>query len=161
PIGAPGWPELAFWTPSIERVRIVSIARRSRVCVAVVIVGSLPLVRVRGSGSGWRSAGVVAIVGARRTAAILRAMPRRLPVRRRARRSSTPRVTVLGDLMLDVVLAPVRALEVGTDVPGRVSLRQGGSAATTSRWLGRLGVRTTLVCAVGRDSEGRALVSAI
>lgn len=88
-------------------------------------------------------------------------MPRRLPVRRRARRSATPRVTVLGDLMLDVVLTPVRALEVGTDVPGRVSLRQGGSAATTARWLARLGVRTTLVCAVGRDSEGRALMSAI
>jgi sugar/nucleoside kinase (ribokinase family) len=63
--------------------------------------------------------------------------------------------------MLDVVLAPVRPLEVGTDVPGRVWLRQGGSAATTARWLARLGVRTTLVCAVGRDSEGRALTSAI
>jgi ribokinase len=63
--------------------------------------------------------------------------------------------------MLDVVLAPVRPLEAGTDVPGRVWLRQGGSAATTARWLARLGVRTTLVCAVGRDSEGRALTSAI
>ena len=29
PIGAPGWPEFAFWTASIESVRIVSIARRS------------------------------------------------------------------------------------------------------------------------------------
>ncbi len=38
-----------------------------------------------------------------------------------------------------------------TDVPGRVALRQGGSAATTARWLARLGARTTLVCAVGRD----------
>jgi ribokinase len=88
-------------------------------------------------------------------------MPRTLPVRRRARRSSTPRVVVLGDLMVDVVLAPVRPLEVGTDVPGHVSLRQGGSAATTARWLARLGVRTTLICAVGRDSEGRALTSAL
>jgi ribokinase len=88
-------------------------------------------------------------------------MPRTLVVRGRARRSSTPRVVVLGDLMLDVVLAPTRPLEVGTDVPGRVWLRQGGSAATTARWLARLGVRTTLVCAVGRDSEGRALTSAL
>jgi len=63
--------------------------------------------------------------------------------------------------MLDVVLAPDRALELGTDVPGRVALRQGGSAATTARWLARLGVRTTLVCAVGRDAIGRALVSAV
>lgn len=63
--------------------------------------------------------------------------------------------------MLDVVLAPERALEIGTDVPGRVMLRQGGSAANTARWLARLGVRTTLICAVGRDPEGRALVAAL
>ena len=63
--------------------------------------------------------------------------------------------------MVDVVLAPARPLEIGTDVPGRVWLRQGGSAATTARWLARLGVHTTLVCAVGRDSEGRALTSAL
>ena len=46
---------------------------------------------------------------------------------------------MLGDLMLDVVVAPARALESGTDVPGRISLVQGGSAANTARWLGRLG----------------------
>lgn len=63
--------------------------------------------------------------------------------------------------MLDVVLAPGRPLESGTDVPGRVMLRQGGSAANTARWLARLGARTTLVCAVGRDPEGRALVAAL
>jgi sugar/nucleoside kinase (ribokinase family) len=68
---------------------------------------------------------------------------------------------VLGDLMLDVVLAPARPLEPGTDVPGRVTLVQGGSAATTARWLGRLGARTSLIAAVGRDAAGRALVEAI
>src|SRR6185369_16267132 len=30
PIGAPGCPEFAFWTASMESVRIVVIARRSR-----------------------------------------------------------------------------------------------------------------------------------
>jgi len=63
--------------------------------------------------------------------------------------------------MVDVVLAPARPLEPGTDVPGRVMLRQGGSAASTARWLARLGVRTTLVCAVGRDPEGRALTETL
>ena len=38
--------------------------------------------------------------------------------------------------------------------------RAGGSAATAARWLGRLGARSTLVCAVGRDAAGRALVAA-
>ena len=63
--------------------------------------------------------------------------------------------------MLDVVLAPARPLESGTDVPGRVSFVQGGSAANTARWLGRLGARTSLIAAVGRDAAGRALVEAI
>lgn len=63
--------------------------------------------------------------------------------------------------MLDVVLAPTRAIETGTDVPGRVSLVQGGSAANTARWLARLGARTSLICSVGRDTAGRALVEAM
>lgn len=60
--------------------------------------------------------------------------------------------------MVDVVLAPARPLEPATDVPGRVLLRQGGSAATTARWLARLGAASTLVCSVGRDGPGRSLV---
>ena len=68
---------------------------------------------------------------------------------------------MLGDLMLDVVLVPALPLESGTDVPGRVALVQGGSAANTARWLGRLGARTSLIAAVGRDAAGRALVEAI
>jgi sugar/nucleoside kinase (ribokinase family) len=70
-------------------------------------------------------------------------------------------VIVLGDLMLDVVVSPDRPLETGTDVPGHIALRQGGSAANTARWLARLGARTTLITAVGRDPAGRALVSAV
>lgn len=72
-----------------------------------------------------------------------------------------PRVVVVGDLMLDVVLAPASPMRSGTDVAGRVALRQGGSAASTARWVARLGARSTLVCAVGRDPEGRALVAAL
>jgi sugar/nucleoside kinase (ribokinase family) len=67
-------------------------------------------------------------------------------------------VLVLGDLVLDVVLAPDRPIETGTDVPGSVGIRQGGSAANTARWLARLGMDTQLVCAVGRDGAGRSLV---
>jgi ribokinase len=63
--------------------------------------------------------------------------------------------------MLDVVLVPKRRLESGTDVPGRIALVQGGSAANTARWLGRLGARVSLISAVGRDAAGRALVDAI
>jgi ribokinase len=68
---------------------------------------------------------------------------------------------VLGDLVLDVVIAPAAPLEQGTDVPGRVAFVQGGSAANTARWLGRLGAKVTLITAVGRDATGRALVDAV
>lgn len=86
-----------------------------------------------------------------------------LPRPGRARRpaSRTTRIVVLGDLMLDVVLAPAQELEAGSDVPGRVLLVQGGSAATTARWLARLGARSSLIGAVGRDAAGRALVDAL
>ncbi len=77
----------------------------------------------------------------------------------RHRHRSAPSVVVVGDLTLDVVLLPARALETATDVPGRVMLRQGGSAATTARWIARLGARSTLITAVGRDPVGRALVA--
>jgi sugar/nucleoside kinase (ribokinase family) len=69
------------------------------------------------------------------------------------------RVLVLGDLVLDVVLRAAAPIESGTDVPGRVEIRQGGSAANCARWLARLGVRSSLVCAVGRDGAGRSLVA--
>ena len=83
------------------------------------------------------------------------------PRRRGGSPSDPPRIVVLGDLALDVVIHPSRRHETGTDVPGRVTFVQGGSAATTARWLGRLGARTTLVAAVGRDAIGRALVDAV
>ncbi len=79
----------------------------------------------------------------------------------RRRRPKAAAVTVLGDLVLDVVVTPARPLERGTDVPGRVALRQGGSAANAARWLARLGTRSTLVTAVGRDPIGRRLVDAL
>ncbi|MEI7742177.1 MAG: PfkB family carbohydrate kinase [Chloroflexota bacterium] len=83
----------------------------------------------------------------------------RAPRRRHA--TDRPSVVVLGDLVVDVVLGPDKALERGTDVTGRVMLRQGGSASNTARWLGRLGTRASLVCAIGFDAPGRALVAAV
>lgn len=66
---------------------------------------------------------------------------------------------VLGDLVLDVVLHASTPIESGTDVPGRVEIRLGGSAAVCARWLAHLGARSTLVCAVGRDGAGRSLIA--
>src|SRR5712691_2571485 len=88
--------------------------------------------------------------------------PGRMTGSSRALRNPGPvRIVVLGDLLLDVVLAPERPPETGTDVPGRVALVQGGSAANTARWLSRLGARSSLIAAVGRDPIGRTLVEAV
>jgi sugar/nucleoside kinase (ribokinase family) len=87
-------------------------------------------------------------------------MPSLRPPRPR-RSPGRPRIVVIGDLVVDVVLAPERALEHGTDVPGQVRLVQGGSAATAARWIGRLGGRASMIAAVGRDPAGRALVDAL
>lgn len=88
-------------------------------------------------------------------------IPRPGRPRRPRRPARGPKIVVLGDLMLDVVMAPTRPLEAGTDVPGRVALVQGGSAGNTARWLARLGARSSLIAAVGRDVAGRALVAAL
>ena len=66
----------------------------------------------------------------------------------------------VGDIVVDVILAPAGDIERGSDVRGSVLARAGGSAATAARWLGRLGAHSTLVCAIGRDAAGRALVAA-
>ena len=60
---------------------------------------------------------------------------------------------------MDVVLRASTPIEAGTDVPGRVEIRLGGSAAVCARWLANLGARSTLVCAVGRDGAGRSLIA--
>jgi ribokinase len=62
---------------------------------------------------------------------------------------------------MDVVLVADRRLERGTDITGRVLMRQGGSAASTARWLGRTGARSMLVCSIGRDATGRSLVATL
>ena len=84
-----------------------------------------------------------------------------VPTTRGPRRARKPRVVVLGDLVLDVVLATARPLQASSDVPGSVTFVQGGSAANAARWVARLGARSILVVAVGRDATGRSLVRAV
>lgn len=56
-----------------------------------------------------------------------------------------------------MVVAPNAPIALGTDVPGRLTFRQGGSAATTARWLARLGCDVTLIAAIGADEIGALL----
>ena len=68
-------------------------------------------------------------------------MPRRRFPGRRVRATSrvVPSLVTLGDLLLDVIVRPTGAPERGTDVPGTVRFRAGGSAGNAARAFARLG----------------------
>src|ERR687897_3570505 len=100
PIGAPGCPEFAFWTASIESVRIVSIASWSSDWATVI--GATPLGRsgARLYGGGWMAPMPDPGLAAHRVH--IARYPRAVPsLPRRDRRAPRPHVVVLGDLMLD------------------------------------------------------------
>ena len=58
-------------------------------------------------------------------------------------------LVALGDLVLDVVVAPERSVESGTDVPGTLRFRAGGSAANVARSFAHLGGAASFVGSVG------------
>ena len=70
-------------------------------------------------------------------------------------------LATLGDLLLDIVVVSVEPLERGTDVPGTVRFRPGGSAANVARAFSRLGGHATFIGAVGADAWGRRLTSSL
>jgi sugar/nucleoside kinase (ribokinase family) len=67
----------------------------------------------------------------------------------------------LGDLLLDVVVAPERPIERSTDVPGRLAFRRGGSAANTSAAFVREGGTAALVTSLGDDDLAARLMSSL
>jgi sugar/nucleoside kinase (ribokinase family) len=71
-----------------------------------------------------------------------------------------PRLVCLGDLMLDVVVRPSADVESGTDTPGTVRFRLGGSAGNTCRSFVSLGGTASLVCAAGSDGLAKRLIAA-
>jgi ribokinase len=70
-------------------------------------------------------------------------------------------VLVLGDLVLDIVVVPAAATARGSDTPASVRFRRGGSAGNTAAAIARLGGDATFVGAIGQDSLGRNLASAL
>ena len=72
-----------------------------------------------------------------------------------------PRLIALGDLLLDVVVTAEHGIERGTDVPGQVTFRRGGSAANTCAAFVRAGGRATLVTCLGQDGWAASLASSL
>src|SRR6478672_7741303 len=71
-----------------------------------------------------------------------------------------PRLVSIGDLMLDVVVRASAPIAQGTDTPGTVRFRLGGSAGNTCRAFVGLGGHAALVCTVGTDDLGKRLIAA-
>jgi sugar/nucleoside kinase (ribokinase family) len=68
-------------------------------------------------------------------------------------------VIVVGDLGIDVLVAPAAPSAPGADVPARIRRTPGGAGANTAAWLAHLGAAPTLVARVGDDQPGRDAVA--
>jgi len=69
-------------------------------------------------------------------------------------------ILCIGSVLWDIVgRAPVH-MRHGSDVPGRITRVPGGVAMNIAMTLARFGLRPALLSAVGRDSEGDALIVA-
>lgn len=77
------------------------------------------------------------------------------------KRDRRRRLVTLGDLTLDIVVAPAGAIAAGSDVGGTILFRLGGSAGNTARSFSALGGAADLVGAIGDDRLGRRLVRAL
>ena len=71
-------------------------------------------------------------------------------------------VLCIGDVMLDVIVhidvAPQK-INYGSDTASRISTGSGGAAGNVAAWLTRTDARSTIVCHVGDDPAGAALVA--
>jgi len=67
-----------------------------------------------------------------------------------------PRVVVVGDVAVDVLVEPSTPAVPGADVPARIRTTAGGAGANTAAWLAHLGADVTMVARVGDDAAGRA-----
>lgn len=72
-------------------------------------------------------------------------------------RNRPPRIVVVGDVALDVLVTPASAVVPGSDTRSRIRTLAGGAGANTAAWLAHLGAEVTMVGRVGGDPPGRAL----
>ena len=74
---------------------------------------------------------------------------------------ATPRVLVVGDVMLDVLVEVQAPFAHASDTPSRIATAPGGSAANIAAWLARAGALAAILAAVGEDPMGRASLDAL
>ena len=71
-------------------------------------------------------------------------------------------VLCIGDVMLDVIVhidVTPQKINYGSDTASRISTGSGGAAGNVAAWLTRTDARSTIVCHVGDDPAGSAIVA--
>ncbi len=74
--------------------------------------------------------------------------------------TNTAEILCIGSVLWDVIGRSASVMARGSDVPGRIIRLPGGVALNVATTLARFGLRPSLLSAVGRDSEGDALLAA-
>lgn len=69
-------------------------------------------------------------------------------------------ILCIGSVLWDVIGRAERAMQLGSDVPGRIRQEPGGVAMNVAVALRQLGLTPALLTALGRDPEGAALIEA-
>ena len=70
---------------------------------------------------------------------------------------TAPRVVVVGDATLDVIIRAAADPVPGSDLPAEIRLEPGGQGANVAVRLARAGIAVRLACAIGTDPAGRIL----
>ena len=69
-----------------------------------------------------------------------------------------PEILCIGSVLWDIIGRSTQAMQVGSDVPGRVTRLPGGVAMNIAMTLRRFDLRPALLSVVGQDSEGIELI---
>ncbi len=69
-------------------------------------------------------------------------------------------ILCIGAVLWDVIGRTLRIMQLGADVPGRITRTPGGVAMNIAATLRRFGLSPALLSAIGRDAEGDALIAA-
>jgi sugar/nucleoside kinase (ribokinase family) len=64
-------------------------------------------------------------------------------------------IVVMGDVIDDIVVQPLRPVEPDNDTPATITARPGGSAGNAAAWLGSLGAEVLFVGRVGAADAAR------
>ncbi|KHA52313.1 PfkB family carbohydrate kinase [Sulfitobacter geojensis] len=74
--------------------------------------------------------------------------------------NATPDILCIGSVLWDVIGRSENTMRQGSDMPGRITQLPGGVALNIGMALARFGLRPALLSAVGRDTDGDALIEA-